>query len=280
MPELPEVETLKRQLEKVIKNQQVLEVQVLREKSFQGAKKEVVGKKIKGVERRAKLLIIALEGSFLVVHLKMTGQLVYVAENQSRVAGGHPTADWVKELPSKHTRVILRLEKGTLFFNDQRVFGWIKVVKEQELRLMLAKFGPDIISKEANKIHLKKILASSGRMVKLILMDQTKIGGLGNIYVNDGLFYAGIDPKTRGKQLAEKSKKLDKLFIGLKRVVGMGIRYQGASETNYVHLNGMGGKYQEHFLVYKKTQCTKCRGRIKRISLGGRSTYYCPKCQI
>lgn len=279
MPELPEVETLKRQLEKVIKNQKILGVEVLREKSFQGIEKEIVGKKIKGVERRAKLLLIALEGSFLVVHLKMTGQLVYMADNKLRVAGGHPTADWVKNLPSKYTRVILRLEKGSLFFNDERVFGWIKVVKEAELKAILHRFGPDITSKEVNKNYLKNILSNSRRMVKIILMDQSKVAGLGNIYVNDGLFYAGIDPKTRSNHLAENSQKLHELYIGLKRVVGMGIRYQGASETNYVHLNGMGGKYQEHFLVYKKTRCFKCQGRIKRISLGGRGTYFCPKCQ-
>jgi len=169
MPELPEVETIARQLKKVLVGQKIVGIEVLRDKSFGGSKKAVIGKKIVGVERRAKMLLIETRDKkqvtsnkkqvtsksiYLLVHLKMTGQLVYDQETLNptpvggqaksnfqekrvvggparnryaqRVAGGHPTEDWVKKLPSKHTRVVLELSKGKLYFNDMRVFGWIK----------------------------------------------------------------------------------------------------------------------------------------------------------
>jgi len=158
MPELPEVETVKRQLLKVVRRQKILSVKVLRKKSFNGVKKQVIGKRIKNVDRRAKLLIIELDCSpkkFLVIHLKMTGQLVYISGSK-RVVGGHPTSDWVKKLPSKHTRVIFELEKGVLFFNDMRVFGWIKVMDSGELKRELDKYGPDVVNKEFNLNYFTK----------------------------------------------------------------------------------------------------------------------------
>lgn len=290
MPELPEVETLKRQLAKGINSQKILEIEVLREKSFRGEKGKAVNKKITEVGRRAKLLWLKLSPQaqskadiYLLVHLKMTGQLVYCQKkgNSQRLAGGHPTADWVNKLPSKHTRVILFLEKGRLYFNDQRAFGWIKVLDEEEFKKEINKFGPDVTSKEFDKKYLKKILEASTRTVKLLLLDQSKVAGLGNIYVNDGLFWAKIHPEMRSNKAALDSQRVNRLFIGLKRIVGKGIKYQGASEANYVHLNGLGGSYQDHFLVYKKTgqKCSECGSIIKRIKLGGRGTYYCPNCQ-
>ncbi len=286
MPELPEVETLKRQLNRAVRNQKIKKIEVLREKSFRGVKKEVLGRKIKNVDRRAKLLMIELEGNLkrcLLVHLKMTGQLVYVPKVKGgrRVVGGHPTPDWVKKLPSKHTRVVMSLEKGKLFFNDMRVFGWIKAVDAGQLSRELNKFGPDVTSKSFDKNHLRKIFETSRRMVKLILLDQSKVAGLGNIYVNDGLFLANIHPEERGNKVAKEEKRLHELYIGLKRVIGKGINYKGASDTNYVHLSGMGGSYQNHFLVYKQNgkSCKNCGSKIKKMKLGGRGTYFCPKCQ-
>lgn len=283
MPELPEVETVKRQLLKVVRRQKIVRIKVLRSKSFNGVKKQVIGKRIKNVDRKAKLLIVELEDSpkkYLLIHLKMTGQLVYLSGSK-RVVGGHPTPDWVNKLPSKHTRVVIELEKGTLFFNDMRVFGWIRVMDSGELKRELDKYGPDVVSKEFNLNYLQKILKSSKRTVKLILLDQAKVAGLGNIYVNDGLFCAKIHPEVKGNKLAEDEERINKLYICLKRVIGRGIKYRGASDTNYVHLNGLGGTYQEHFLVYKQNgkPCQGCGARIKKIKLGGRGTYFCPKCQ-
>jgi len=149
------------------------------------------------------------------------------------------------------------------------------------LRRELQKYGPDVVNKDFNMNYLRKILKVSKRTVKLILLDQAKVAGLGNIYVNDGLYCAKIHPSTKGNKLAEDEEKINELYICLKRVIGRGIKYKGASDTNYVHLNGLGGSYQDHFLVYKENgkACKRCRAKIKKIKLGGRGTYYCPKCQ-
>ena len=303
MPEMPEVETLRRQLEKVILGQRIKKVKVLREKSFQGNPKEVEGKRIEEIGRKAKVMWWRLTGRrYVLVHLKMTGQLVYESklktqssklktttqnsklgeigeELKARIVGGHPTADWVGELPSKHTRVILELEKGILYFNDVRVFGWLKVVDERGKEKELAKYGVDVNSKEFSWQYLKKVLESSQRAIKLIILDQKKIGGLGNIYANDGLFCAGIDPRRKGIEVAENEVEVKKLWRCLRKVIRLGLKYGGASERNYVHLDGLGGKYQEHFLVYGGGKCPRCGRELTKIKLGGRSTWFCEKCQ-
>ena len=176
MPELPEVETIRKQLNKALKGRRIKEVEVLREKSFKGKKKRLVGKKVEGVERKAKLLMVVLEGKErLLIHLKMTGQLILIDEGKKRVVGGHPTADWVNDLPSKHTRVVISfLNGGKLYFNDMRVFGWIKLIKEKEWRELEEKMPMDVIDKEFTEEYLKKTLKSSRRAVKLVIMDQKK----------------------------------------------------------------------------------------------------------
>ncbi len=320
MPEMPEVETLRRQLERVVVGQRIKKVEVLREKSFQGNSKEVEGKRIEEIGRKAKLMWwrlgtalqtaggsvprkerVHLERSlstgerFLLVHLKMTGQLVYesklktqnsklktTTQNlkvETRVVGGHPTADWVGELPSKHTRVILELERGKLFFNDVRVFGWMKVKDEKGWLEELAKYGPDVNSNEFTVDYLRKVLKSSKRPIKVVILDQKKIGGLGNIYANDGLFYAGIDPRRPSNEVAENRKEVKRLWKSLRWVIEQGLKYGGASERNYVHLDGLGGEYQNHFLVYGGGKCKKCGRELEKIKLGGRSSWFCSRCQ-
>jgi len=283
MPELPEVETIRGQLEKVVKGQRIERVEVRRKKSFRGKTSEVRGKKIKRVGRRAKILVVELEeGMSLLIHLKMTGQLVYESE-KGRTVGGHPSQDWVKKLPSKHTRVVMELEKGKLFFNDMRVFGWIKVVDKAGLEREFKDLGPDVNGGEFTVKHLKKILESSGRAVKLILLDQKKLAGVGNIYANDGLYCAGIDPRRSGKEIVKDGGAVRRLFRCLKKVIDKGIKYGGAtaSDDKFVNAAGLGGKYQKHFLVYEKEgeKCRRCGEKIKKVKLGGRGTYFCLGCQ-
>ncbi len=287
MPEMPEVETLRKQLERVVVGQRIKGVKILRKKSFQGDPKKIRGKRIEEIGRKAKVMWWRLSGGrFLLVHLKMTGQLVYESKLKTqnlkiktRIVGGHPTADWVGELPSKHTRVILELERGRLFFNDVRVFGWMKVVDEKRKEKELSKYGPDVNSKEFTVVYLKSVLESSKRPIKVVLLDQKKIGGLGNIYSNDGLFYAGIDPRKSASQVAKNKQKVEKLWQSLRWVINQGLRYGGASERNYVHLDGLGGEYQNHFLVYGGGKCKKCGRELQKIKLGGRSTWFCSQCQ-
>jgi len=303
MPELPEVETIRRQLVKVLVGQKIKKIKVLRKKSLQGDSLKVGGRRIKKVERRAKLLVIALTGKqYLMIHLKMTGQLVYVVNTEGselalrdrpdvksglevrnqgeyRIVGGHPSSDWVGKLPSRHTRVIIELEKGTLFFNDMRGFGWIKIMGEEEKEIEINKFGPDVNSRQFNFNYLKQVLKNSGRAVKVIILDQHKIGGIGNIYANDGLYLAKINPKKPSNKV--KEDEIKRLCKALKVVIKKGIKLGGASERNFIHVDGMGGSYQKHFLIYGRDgkKCRRCKGIIKKEKVGGRGTYYCPRCQ-
>ncbi len=281
MPELPEVETISRQLNEVLFGKKILKVEVLREKSFKGNEKELVGKVIDGVTRRAKMMAFHFKNwdKYLVVHLKMTGQIIYLSRSR-RVVGGHPTADWVNDLPSKHTRVVIDLtDEAKVFFNDLRVFGWMKIMTRDDWEKLGQRLPPDVTNKEFTQEYFSKVLAKSGRSVKLVLLDQDKIGGVGNIYANDALYKARIDPRRKAKELSKK--EASDLFEAVKEVIYLGIKYGGASVDKYVDAAGVGGKYQEHFLVYRKDgeKCKRDGQVIKKIKIGARGTYYCPGCQ-
>ena len=173
----------------------ILELSVLREKSFQGNQANIVGQKITDVSRRAKIIIITLKNAkSLIIHLKMTGQLIYQSDDGSRLGGGHPTDDWVNSLPAKHTRIVISLKKGTLFFNDMRVFGWIKEVDDVLLKKELSGYGPDINNKELTAKYFAEKLSKRSTTIKLSVMDNSLIAGVGNIYANDALNLAKINP--------------------------------------------------------------------------------------
>lgn len=281
MPELPEVETIRKQLDEVLKDKVVRKIEVLREKSFSGEPKKLEGWRISDVLRKSKVIEILFQGKgdMVIVHLKMTGQLIYV-DGDKRVVGGHPSADWVKDLPSKHTRVIWEFKDGSkLFFNDMRVFGWMKLIMREKYEKEIRKMSPDVTDKEFTPDYLQGILERSKKAVKLVLLDQDKIGGLGNIYVNDALFLAKIRPERKSDSLDKK--EVSKLHKAIVEVINLGIKYGGASSSNYVNVSGLGGTYQDHFLVYKQEgkKCSVCGTIIKKERLGGRGTFFCPHCQ-
>lgn len=281
MPELPEVETIRRQLNEVLVGKKIKKVEVLREKSFGGDPKKLVGWEVSQVDRKSKLIEIYFKNreEILIVHLKMTGQLVFV-DGEERVVGGHPTADWVSNLPSKHTRVVLNFVGGSkLFFNDLRVFGWMRMVNKEKYEKEMRKTSPDVTEKEFSLEYLTEVLKKSKRAVKLVLMDQEKIGGLGNIYANDALYLAKIMPNRKADSLS--SLEIKNLLMAIREVINRGIKYGGASAANYVDTKGMGGTYQDHFLVYKRDgqPCGRCKGVIQKMKIGGRGTFYCPRCQ-
>jgi len=288
MPELPEVETIAQQLNRRLKGKEIEMVEVLREKSFVGKEKELVGKRIKKIDREAKMIWVSFVGweSVIVVHLKMTGQLVWRPENwdmghmKREVVGGHPSEDWVKELPDKHTRVVIGFSDGSrLFFNDLRVFGWMKLVSEKEWGKIVDKLPPDVVDEDFSLKYLSEVLSGSSRAVKLVVMDSNKIGGAGNIYANDALNLARIDPRRSAREL--KEGEVERLYKALKKVISLGIKYGGATYSDFRDTQGLGGRYQDHFLVYKRDgrRCKNCGGKIKKTKLGGRGTYYCPDCQ-
>jgi len=281
MPELPEVETIRRQLNEVLVGKKILKIEVLREKSFGGDSREMVGWQVESVKRKAKVIEFYFKnrGEMMIIHLKMTGQLVFV-NGKKRVVGGHPTADWVKDLPSRHTRIIINFIGGSkLFFNDMRVFGWMRMVDKEKYEKETRKTAPDVTEKEFDLEYLTGVLKKSGKAVKLVLMDQEKIGGVGNIYANDALYLAKVMPNRKANSLSVAETK--NLLAAVREVINRGIKYGGASAANYVDTKGLGGTYQDHFLVYKKDgqKCDKCGGKIQKMKIGGRGTFYCPSCQ-
>lgn len=272
MPELPEIETVKLQLEKVLPGQRCIKYQVL---SIKGNFDEIVGKRVISIDRKGKVLIINFgPGLDLGFHFKMTGQLVY-DDGKKRVVGGHPTEDFLNKMPSKHTRAIFYFDRGTLYFNDQRMFGWIMLNPG-----FVDKLGPEPFDVLAGEFV--KRVSRFKRPIKLVLMDQEIISGVGNIYANDALWEAGIDPRVPSNKVT--SDKLRLLLEKIKLVLREGIKYGGATaaDAKYIDLHGLGGHYQEHFRVYDRAglPCHRCKTKIDKFILGGRGTYWCPKCQM
>jgi formamidopyrimidine-DNA glycosylase len=291
MPELPEIETVKLQLSKVLPGKTIERIEVLKPKSFIGDKSVAEGKKVVKIERMAKLLLIDLTGDIsLAIHFKMTGQLIWIPKThnsqlttQERIVGGHPTKDFTGELPSKHTRVIFHLsDKSTLYFNDQRIFGWVKAGLKKDINDMdfIKGLGPEPF--EMTEDEFLRSFGLIKRPIKIALMDQEKISGVGNIYANDALWEAGIKPQTPSNKITKEKLKL--LFEKVKLVLKEGIIYGGAtaSDAKYIDLNGMGGHYQEHFRVYDRKGLPCLRndgGVVEKFAMGGRGTYFCPVCQ-
>jgi len=321
MPELPEVETIRRGLEQLIIGSMITQVDVRLPKMVRGEIDRLSGATIIGVRRRGKGLLIDLSNEYtLAVHVKMTGQLIYKRVSRApRASKGvknlHPQLSVPMELPSKHTHVILRLsvpqkrhsgkpkahpesltsqvekdpgqarmtnnnEDALLFYNDIRQFGWLHVVPTREADALpfFTSLGPEPLNNLTIK-QFSNILSRSKAPIKQVLMDQTKLAGVGNIYANDALFHAGIHPLRPANELTETERK--KLFMAVEYVLQEGITAGGASEENFVNALGEKGFYQERFLVYKQTgkPCKTCGTAIERIVIGGRGTFYCPNCQ-
>ncbi|KKR33287.1 MAG: Formamidopyrimidine-DNA glycosylase [Candidatus Gottesmanbacteria bacterium GW2011_GWC2_39_8] len=291
MPELPEVETIRMQLEQVLKGLEIESVEIRKPKSFPDDKSLIVRSKVKGLRRFAKVIIIDLDnGLSLAIHLKLTGQLVYRGIRQPKNL--NIVDEDLVNLPNNHTRVIINFTDGdSLYFNDLRVFGWMKIVKSfkdtklqsfkegKSVEDMIGKLGPEPF-RDLTEEKFKKIVSKSNRPIKITLMDQEKIAGVGNIYANEALFLAGIDPRRKGKELDDGS--IVSLFHCLEKALKLGFKWQGSSENNYRNAFGEKGHFQEHTLVYGENgkDCpNKCGGKIKRISLGGRGTFFCPDCQ-
>lgn len=282
MPELPEVETIRRSLSKSIVGKEIKNIEVRKTKIFKGNPKDVIGETIKGVERKGKILIIKLSSDkALLIHFKLTGQIVWVSQEGEGVTLGHPIPFAGSELPAKTTHVIFTINGGKLFYNDLRQFGWIKVISDLGNLGDLEKLGPEPFSKEFTIDYLKQVFSKTSKPIKLVLMDQEKIAGIGNIYANDALFEAGIMPTRPAKSLKDKEIKI--LRYSILGVLEDGLKYGGSSAADeaYIKPSGEPGEYQKHFRVYQRDgeKCPRCGEVIKRINLGGRGTFFCPACQ-
>lgn len=279
MPELPEVETIRIGLQKYLVGYEIIEIEVKDKKIFQGDTKNLKNSKIKAVRRFGKGLVIDLDNGYsIAAHIKLTGQFVFISPKTKKVK----LSDKLKGgLPNKFTRIIFTLNKNAhLYFNDIRRFAWIKVVKTDEIKHLpfFKELGPEPF-KDLTLAHFKNVILNSNQPIKVIVMDQKKIGGVGNIYANDALNQARIDPKRKGKSLT--NAEIDKLYFSLLEVLKNGLKYGGTSEINYVNSLGEEGSYQKHLLVYgrKGEKCINCGGIIQKTKIGGRGTYFCPRCQ-
>lgn len=287
MPELPEVETIRLGLQKYIVGHKITNIEIKLKRVFTGSPKDIIGSKIIKVERYGKGLVINLDNEYsIAIHIKMTGQLIFNDLAFIKNRNVHLSKEKVGQIPNKYTHVIFTLDKdATLYYNDIRQFGWIKVLKTVEVKSLpfFKELGPEPIPSSGQKPltlgQFEVILSKSSLAIKPLIMDQKKIGGIGNIYANDGLFVAGIDPRRRAKSLSKA--EVGKLFKSILEVLNKGLKYGGASEMTYVNALGEDGEYQNHFLTYgrKDLPCLTCKTMIKRIVVGGRGTFYCPNCQ-
>jgi len=265
MPELPEVETIRRDLEKTIIGKKIVEVcvhnpTVIREPTVEAFKKLLSGSTIKQVLRKAKVLILELSnGKSLVIHLKMTGQLVY--------PGGRVGS-----------RVSFRLSDGTVLdFNDQRLFAELRVLDDWRDLKFIRELGPEPFDLKPDEF--KKMLAAKKTKIKPLLMDQKFISGIGNLYAAEALFAAKINPSRPAQGLSDKEK--EGLFLAIKSILKKAIEFGGSSIDDYVRLSGERGDYVKYHRVYAREgkPCLVCKSPIKRMALGGRGTYFCPRCQ-
>lgn len=286
MPELPEVETVRRGLEKLIIGKTIKKVAHDNEKSFPNDPAIVsdfmVGANVLSVSRRAKVLLIELSSAYtLMIHLKMTGQLVYVGKK--RFGAGHPNDSLVGALPDKSTRVTVTFDDDSkLYFNDQRKFGWMKVlptvlVMEEPF---MAKVGPEPLELEfTDKVFISRIRRRANTSIKAALLDQTVLAGVGNIYADESLWGAKVHPATLVNNLSDAHLKL--LHKELLYVLRLAIEKGGSTDRNYVNAEGKRGSYIDFARVFRreKLPCPRCQTTINKSRVAGRGTHTCPKCQ-
>ena len=285
MPELPEVETIRKDLSRLIINKKINKVQVSLERIVKPNAKIfsniLVNNKFTRIERVGKLLIFKLERGkkYLLVHLKMTGQLIY-QKNKKIIAGGHSDNSEINKLPNKFTRVIFKFfDGGELFFNDVRTFGYLKIVEQKELEKIKSKFGIEPMTENFRFEDFEKIIKMRKTNIKAILLNQQLISGIGNIYADEILFSAKIRPNRIANTL--NKKEIKNTFDATGKITKNAIKYRGTTFNNYLDANGNKGNYVKFLKVYQREgeKCEKCRSIIKKTKVAGRGTRYCPKCQ-
>ena len=318
MPELPEVETVRRGLAELLPGRVVARAVVFdSSKSFPNAPTDVeqflYGARVTAVRRRAKVLMIDLDTQYsLVIHLKMTGQLVFrrssrhsarVSPKKSRdprnvahifsadtareidnFAGGHPNDSLIGELPDRSTRVQIDFVDGSrLFFNDQRKFGWVKLLPTDEVKNLpfMQKVGPEPLDPNTRaEDFIQRIRRCQNSMIKPAFLDQAVIAGVGNIYADEALWAARLHPQTRVKNVSDQ--QLNTLFNELRRVLQLSIDQGGSTDKNYVDAEGRKGNYLTFAHVFRREgqACHRHPDQeVIKLKVGGRGTHICPVCQ-
>jgi DNA-formamidopyrimidine glycosylase len=289
MPELPEVETIRTSLARLVVGRQVVVSTVYDSpKSFPNDPTAVAhflhGATITAVERRAKVLLIRLNTNYtLVVHLKMTGQLLFVGEE--RWGGGHPNDSFLHELPDRLTRVALTFADGAhLYFNDLRKFGWMKLYPTPEVAQLsfMQKVGPEPLDPHTTAAQfITRIRRRNGTTMKAAILDQTTIAGVGNIYADESLWMTQLHPATRVRMVDDE--QLAALFAHIRQVLQLSIDKGGSTDRNYVDAEGNKGSYLAFAQVFRREgqPCPRHPDvEIMKIRVAGRGTHICPVCQV
>lgn len=307
MPELPEVQTIVSELNTKLKGRKIKSVKVLAPKivgvgfatlspkritspsTVKNFIKMLTGQRFISVKRRAKLLIFNLSGPLsMLVHLKMTGQFIFEDKKLRAKTGGKYrmlnklNAPFVK-LPGKHTHVVFKFVDGsTLYFNDVRKFGYLKLVHDNEINQVreLNEFGPEPLNKNFDySTFLTAVKNVPRRKIKEVLMDSKIVAGIGNIYSDEILFHAGVRPARTVPSLSDRELKA--IYKWIKPVLIQGIKAKGSSVGDFVRTDGSWGQMGKFHFVYgrKGQKCKKCATTIEAIKIGGRTGSFCPKCQ-
>jgi len=277
MPELPEVETIRRQLQKLIVGKKIKEVKVNLPKMVKlpldEFRKAVIGATVKKVGRRAKILILELaNGWSLLIHLKLSGRLIFRKKGELLQS---------EDIKWNHL-IYYFSDDSRLFHNDLRQFGYVKLVKSGELLdfFKKEKLGPEPLEKNFSFDKLLAILKKKPKAkIKQFLMDQKNIAGIGNIYSDEILFFARVHPLRKVQEL--KTSGIKKVFEGIRKILLEAIRLKGSSVRDFLDVLGKEGGYVPKLKVYgrEREKCSRCGAIIKRIKIGSRSAHFCPKCQ-
>ena len=290
MPELPEVETIRRGLKEFILEKKITKIEVFCDKSFHGQPKLAENQTIKSIRRFGKALVLDLDNNHsLMIHLRMTGQLIYDGDRlvssagptPKRYAAGHPSENFLAELPNKQTRVVLKFSNGTLYFKDQRKFGFIKVLPTTEVEKdsFIQKLAKEPWAMTSDELY-DKLQRHKNSLIKATILDQSIICGLGNIYADESLFAAKIHPKRRSGTITRE--ETEKLLQAAREVMTKSIESGGSTMATYVKADGTKGDYLEKFaqVFHKEGQpCPRCNTEIIKIRVAGRGTHLCPHCQ-
>ncbi len=264
MPELPEVETIKNALTPLIKGRTIKQVEIfwpgsIERPSVSKFKANVISNKILSISRRGKYIYFALSGGkYLFFHLGMTGQLLWNSNN-------------------KYKRVAFTFDSGDeLVFSDKRKFGHIWLT--EKIEEITDPLGPEALG-ELNPEVLFSMIKAKKVPIKALLLDQTFLAGLGNMYADEALFGAGINPLRPG--ISINREEAERLFKSIEETLNMGIKYRGATTSDYRDPQGRKGLAQDHFMVAHRAgqPCMKCSALIEKVKIRGRTSCYCSLCQ-
>jgi formamidopyrimidine-DNA glycosylase len=287
MPELPEVETIVRELRAALVGRTIRSVDVRLAKiahhPVRYIRSVLVGKKIRSVERRAKVILITCSNGYtIVIHLKMSGQMIWVPTKGAMKVGGHPIPGGIVDLPNTYSHVIFTLTGGVLYFNDQRQFGYVKVLSHEEVVAWLDHqgYGPEPLDRKFTIRDFTDILQRHNKKrLKPTLLDQSVIAGIGNIYADETCYLAHVRPQRRIETLTQQ--EIAGLYHGLQHILRLSIQKKGTTADAYRTATGDKGSMMPFLSVYGREgkPCKRCSGVIEKVTFVGRGTHFCPTCQ-